>query len=268
MFTVEKTNKDKSHLSYNLTMKTVLITGASSGFGKACAELLAKKGYRLVLTARRKRLLEKMKTTLNTDMWVSPTDIRSKMQVDQMFKNLPQKYRDIDILLNNAGLALGLETADNAKITDWEEMVNTNIKGLLYMTHKILPGMKKRNKGIIINIGSVAATMPYRGGNVYGASKAFVRQFSNNLRTDLLGTDIKVTNIEPGAAETEFSIIRFKGDKNKAKKVYENMRALKPEDIARAVLWVIEQPERVNINHLEMSSIDQAHGGISTYRHN
>lgn len=174
----------------------------------------------------------------------------------------------IDILINNAGLARGLEPAIESDLEDWEIMVDTNIKGLLYFTRFALESMKERNSGLIINIGSVAATVPYKGGNVYGATKAFVRQFSRNLRADLFGTNIKVTNLEPGMAETEFSVIRFKGDIEKAKKVYEGTRSLTAEDIANTILWIIEQPLNVNIDNVEIMPIDQTFGGMVINRIN
>jgi 3-hydroxy acid dehydrogenase/malonic semialdehyde reductase len=170
-------------------------------------------------------------------------------------------FQEIDVLVNNAGLAQGLDPAQDANLDDWERMVDTNIKGLLYMTHATLPGMKKRGSGLIINIGSVAGHLPYKGGNVYGATKAFVRQFSNNLRTDVFGTDIKVTNIEPGMAETEFASVRFKGDTAKAEAVYAGYRPLQAEDIAKTIAWVIDQPLRVNIDNIEIMPLDHTYGG-------
>lgn len=246
--------------------KTILITGASSGFGKATAELLAKEKYKLILVARRKDRLEERKKSLKTDVITYNVDVSDKDSVKEMIDNLPEGFKEIDVLINSAGLALGLDLATDAKIEDWEQMIDTNDKGLVYCTYYALKGMKKRNKGLIINIGSVAGSAPYPKGNVYGASKAFVRQFSRNLRADLFGTNIKVSNIEPGAAETEFSVVRFKGDSEKAKQVYANTRALKPEDIANTIKWVIDQPLRVNIDNIEIMPIDQTYGGLVTYR--
>jgi len=170
---------------------------------------------------------------------------------------LPVEYRDIDILLNNAGLALGLEPAYAADLDEWETMVDTNIKGLLYMTRLILPGMVARKKGHIINIGSIAGSWPYPGGNAYGATKAFVQQFSRNLRADLRGTGIRVTNIEPGLAESEFSVVRFGGDHDKAAKVYEGTQPLTPADIAETVFWTASRPAHVNINSVEVMPVCQ-----------
>lgn len=247
-------------------MKTILITGASSGFGRATAELLAKEGHKLVLVARRKDRLEKLKQTLKTDVYLAVADITNKAQVQSLFDDLPEEFRDIDVLINNAGLALGILPAQDADLEAWEQMVDTNIKGLLYVTHTALPIMSRRDSGLIVNIGSVAGHMPYAGGNVYGATKAFVRQFSRNLRADLFGTGIKVTTIEPGMAETEFSNVRFKGDDEKASAVYAGTRSLQAEDIANTISWVLHQPERVNIDNIEIMPIDQVHGGAMIHR--
>lgn len=198
--------------------RTILITGASSGFGEATARLLSQKGHRLILLARRLDRLEKLKSELEENILISQVDVTDKKQVTNLFANLPQEFKKIDILINNAGLARGLDLAQDAQVEDWEEMIDVNIKGLVYVTRAALEIMKARNSGLIINIGSVAAHAPYPKGNVYGATKAFVKQFSKNLRADLAGTNIKISNIEPGIAETEFSVVRFKGDTEAAKK--------------------------------------------------
>jgi 3-hydroxy acid dehydrogenase / malonic semialdehyde reductase len=255
-------------MSYTKDMKTILITGASSGFGRATAQLLAKEGHRLVLLARRKDLLEELQESLQTEVHIASVDVTNKDQVAELFDVLPENFRNIDVLVNNAGLALGVAPAQDANLDDWEKMVDTNIKGLLYVTRSVLDVMKQRGDGLIVNIGSVAGHLPYKGGNVYGATKAFVRQFSRNLRTDLFGTDVKVTNIEPGMAETEFSDIRFKGDKDKAEAVYIGTRSLQPEDIASTISWVINQPLRVNIDNIEIMPIDQTFGGAAINRKN
>jgi sulfoacetaldehyde reductase len=247
-------------------MKTVLITGASSGFGKATAELLAQEGYQLILCARRSELLTKLQAGLHTKVHIVTVDVTDYQAVKAMFADLPAAFREIDVVINNAGLARGLDPADQARIEDWEEMVNTNIKGLMYVTKEAINIMKPRNSGLIINIGSTAASVPYKGGNVYGASKAFVRQFSRNLRTDLFGSNLKVSNIEPGMAETEFSQVRFHGDLEQAKNIYANTRALQAEDIARTIKWIIEQPENVNIDNIEIMPIDQTFGGTAVNR--
>lgn len=248
------------------TQKTVLITGASSGFGLATAKLLAERGFRLVLIARSKERLVELQKSVQVPVYVEAVDVRDKEGVAEFVKNLPKEFGEIDVLVNNAGLALENAPAYEANIDDWEVVVDTNIKGVLHFTHAVLPSMKQRNCGTIINIGSSSAHIPYKGGNVYGATKAFVRQFSRNLRTDLLGTNIHVTNIEPGGAETGFSITRFRGDVERAKKVYANARFLTAEDIAETILWVLERPERVNIDNIEIMPIDQTYGGLTTHR--
>lgn len=249
-------------------MQTVLITGATSGFGYATAKLLSQNGFKLILTGRRKERLLSIRSEINTPLHIANFDIQKKEEVDKFFKELPEEFKDIDILINNAGLALGLDTAQNSQISDWETMVNTNIMGLLYMTRQSLEIMEHNDRGLIINIGSVAGEVPYKGGNVYGATKAFVKQFSKNLRADLFGTNIKVTNIAPGAAETEFSEVRFKGDKDKAKQVYQNTRALTAEDIAQTILWVVERPPHVNIDNIDIMPIDQSYAGLNMFRKN
>jgi 3-hydroxy acid dehydrogenase / malonic semialdehyde reductase len=243
-------------------IKTILITGASSGFGKATAKLLAKEGHNLILVARRQELLQAIQKELKTNIYAAAVDVSDRGQVEYFFSHLPKEFEQIDVLVNCAGLALGMETSDEASLDNWEAMINTNIKGLLYFTQFSLKLMKKRDTGLIVNLGSVAAHVPYKGGNVYGATKAFVRQFSRNLRTDLFGTNIKVTNIEPGMAETEFSIVRFKGDKKKADQVYEDMRPLVADDIANTIVWVINQPAHVNIDNVEIMPVDQTFGGL------
>jgi 3-hydroxy acid dehydrogenase / malonic semialdehyde reductase len=247
-------------------MKTILITGASAGFGEATAKLLAQDGHKLILIARRGDRLEALKKGLKTEVHTATVDVTDKAQVQKFFDDLPEGFRDIDVLINNAGLARGMEPAQDADLEGWEQMVDTNIKGLLNVTRPVLDIMKRRNSGHIVNLGSTAAHIPYKGGNVYGGTKAFVAQFSRNLRTDLLGTDIRVSNIEPGmVGGTEFSVVRL-GDKEKAKAVYEGTRALQPEDIASTIKWVIDQPLRVNINNVEIMPIDQTYGGLAVNR--
>jgi NADP-dependent 3-hydroxy acid dehydrogenase YdfG len=248
--------------------KTALITGASSGFGAACARTLASQGWKLVLTARRRQALEQLKQELGGESRVCciTLDVRDRQAVSDAFASLPAGFAEIDLLVNNAGLALGLEPAHQASLEDWETMVDTNIKGVMYCTRSILPGMVARNRGHVVNIGSVAGSWPYPGGNVYGASKAFVQQFSRNLRADLLGTAVRVTNIEPGMAETEFSKVRFKGEEEKAQRVYTGTEPLQAEDIAEIVAWVTSVPQRVNINSVEVMSVCQAWGPLSVHR--
>jgi len=247
--------------------KTILITGATSGFGKASAELFAQNGWNLILTGRRRERLEDLQNALGkSSVHIAAFDVRDREQTAMMAKEIPDQFQNIDILLNNAGLALGLEPSHKTDLDEWETMVDTNIKGLLYMTRLILPGMVKRGRGHVINIGSIAGSWPYRGGNTYGATKAFVQQFSRNLRTDLHGTGIRVTNIEPGLAESEFSIVRFSGDKEKADNVYKGVEPLTPVDIAEIVFWTANRPAHVNINSVEVMPVSQSWGGFEIIR--
>jgi 3-hydroxy acid dehydrogenase / malonic semialdehyde reductase len=243
-------------------MKTILITGASSGFGLHTAKLLAKEGCQLILLARRVELLRNLQKELGDKVHVASVDVRDAKQVQHCIDSLPAAFRSIDVLINSAGLALGMEPAQDAKLEDWDKMVDTNVKGLLYVTRPVLELMKKQGSGLIINIGSVAGQVPYKGGNVYGATKAFVGQFSRNLRTDLFGTGIKVSTIEPGAAETEFSVVRF-ADQQKADAYYRGWQPLKPEDVAAAIVWVINQPPHVNVENIELMPLDQTYGGMA-----
>ncbi len=243
--------------------KTILITGATSGFGAACARRFAAEGWQLILTGRRTERLEKLQAELGSAVRQSiPLDVRDRQQVFAKLGTL----EDIDLLLNNAGLALGLEPAWEVNIDDWETMVDTNIKGLMYCSRAILPKMVARNRGHIVNIGSTAGSWPYPGGNVYGSTKAFVQQFSRNLRADLLGKQVRVTNLAPGMAESEFSNVRFKGNDEKAAKVYQGAAPLRPDDIADIVYWVATQPPHVNINAIEVMPVDQSWGPLAVHR--
>jgi len=246
----------------------VLITGASSGFGEACARRFAKEGWKLILAARRKERLKALKEELGkeTSLHITMLDVRDQDAVKTELSNLPDNFSEIDVLVNNAGLALGLEPAHESDISDWDTMVDTNIKGLMYSTRAVLPGMVARNQGHIINIGSIAGDWPYPGGNVYGASKAFVKQFSRNLRSDLHGTAIRVTNIEPGLAESEFSVVRFKGDTKKAAKVYDGTQPITPVDIAEMICWVVSLPSHININRLEVMPVCQTWAPFAIHR--
>jgi len=247
--------------------KTVLITGASAGFGEACARRYRGPDYRLILSARRFEKLEMLqKEMTDTECYAMLLDVRDRNAVTDALANLPDPFREIDILINNAGLALGLEPAHEADLDNWDTMVDTNIKGLMYCTRQILPGMVQRSRGHIVNIGSVAGATPYPGGNVYGATKAFVKQFSRNLRADLLGTLIRVTNIEPGLAETEFSIIRFNGDTKRAAEVYKGTQPLTAVDIAEIVYWVTSLPPHININSMEVMPVCQTWAPFAIYR--
>ncbi|MEW8505932.1 MAG: SDR family oxidoreductase [Candidatus Thiodiazotropha sp.] len=248
--------------------KTVLITGASSGFGEACARRFAAEGWNLVLCARRLQRLEALASRLPAScrLHLQPLDVTDRDAVVAFVEQLPEGFREIDVLLNNAGLALGMEPAHEASLDDWETMVDTNIKGLIRMTRQILPGMVSRRRGHIVNIGSTAANWPYPGSNAYGGSKAFVQQFSRGLRADLLGTPVRVTTIEPGLAETEFSLVRLKGDREKADSVYANTHPLSAEDIAEVVHWVASLPRHVNVNVLELMPVCQGWGPMAIDR--
>ena len=245
----------------------VLITGATSGFGMSCAELFSKKGYKTILIGRRKERLLKLSKKLGVKKNLPiQLDVRNKEEVFQTIDKLPNDFKKISILINNAGLAWGLEPAHKVDIKKWETMIDTNCKGLVYMTLAVLPGLIKRNKGHIVNMGSVAGSYPYEGGNVYGATKAFVKQFSLGLKSDLLGTKVKITNIEPGMADTEFSLIRFSGNKKKAKNVYKNMTPLNGNDIAETIFWSVNRPAHVNINRIELMPLQQGFNFFSVSR--
>ena len=247
--------------------KTVLITGASAGFGAACARKYADPHTRLVLAARRLERLEALQQELpHTETHLVQLDVRDRKAVAATLSSLPEPFQEIDILINNAGLALGLEPAHEADLDKWENMVETNIKGLMYCTRQILPGMVQRRRGHIVNIGSVAGSTPYPGGNVYGATKAFVKQFSNNLRADLFGTPIRVTNIEPGLADTEFSLVRFDGDSQRAAEVYKGTQPLTAHDIAEIIYWVTGLPPHINVNSMEVMPVCQAWAPFAIHR--
>ncbi|WP_414163749.1 bifunctional NADP-dependent 3-hydroxy acid dehydrogenase/3-hydroxypropionate dehydrogenase YdfG [Superficieibacter sp. BNK-5] len=245
----------------------ILVTGATAGFGESITRRFVENGHKVIATGRRQERLQALKEELGDAIYPLQLDVRDRAAIDEKLASLPAEWRGIDILVNNAGLALGMEPAHKASVEDWENMIDTNNKGLVYMTRAVLPGMVERNRGHVINLGSTAGSWPYAGGNVYGATKAFVHQFSLNLRTDLNGTAVRVTNIEPGlVGGTEFSNVRFKGDDAKADKTYENTTALSAEDIAEAVWWVATLPKHVNINTLEMMPVSQTYAGLSVHR--
>jgi NADP-dependent 3-hydroxy acid dehydrogenase YdfG len=245
---------------------TVFITGASSGFGEASARRFGVAGSKLILAARRTDRLQKLKTELPVPVHTITLDVRDRSAVETAISELPSDFAQVDLLINNAGLALGTEPAQEADLENWEIMVDTNIKGLLYCTHALLKDMVKRDRGHIINIGSVAGTYPYPGGNVYGGTKAFVQQFSLNLRLDLLGTGIRVTDIDPGLAETEFSLVRYKGDAKKATGVYTGTQPITGEDMGEIIFWISTLPAHVNINQIEVMPVCQAGGGFTIHR--
>jgi 3-hydroxy acid dehydrogenase/malonic semialdehyde reductase len=238
----------------------IFVTGATAGFGAAIARRFAREGHRVIAAGRRRERLEALKAELGAAVWTVDLDVRDREAVLAAFESLPREFAEVDVLVNNAGLALGLEPAPSARLDDWDTMVDTNVKGLMYCTRAALPGMVARDRGHIVNIGSVAAMYPYPGGNVYGASKAFVHQFSLNLRADLNGTAVRVTDVQPGmCAGTEFSEVRFRGDTARASKVYEGVAApLSADDIADAVYWVASRPSHVNVNAIEIMPVAQA----------
>lgn len=245
----------------------VLITGATAGFGLAMVKSFIANGDLVVATARRKNVLDDLKKQYGSKIHVAQMDVQNQKEVEQVMCNLPQAFRDVDVLVNNAGLAVGLDPAQNASIQDWETMVDTNVKGLMFCTHALLPGMVAQKKGHIINLGSVAGEFPYPGGHVYGATKAFVHQFSLNLRADLLGTGVRVTCIEPGLCSgTEFSQVRFRGDQSKAAAIYEGLEALTAEDVAETVRWVATRPAHMNVNVLSLMPTEQAFAGFAVHR--
>lgn len=246
--------------------KIAFITGATSGFGEATAKALAAQGYKLVLSGRRKPKLDALAKELDVSTYLLPLDVQDTEAVKQAISNLPDEFKQVSLLINNAGLALGMESAESCSLEDWHCMIDTNVKGLVSVTHALLPTLVAQPLASIINISSVAANWPYPGGNVYGATKAFVSQFSRNLRADLVGKKVRVTSIEPGMAETEFSLVRFKGEADKASAVYEGVDAICADDVANMVVWVANQPAHININSLEFMPEQQAFDAFKVVR--
>ena len=250
---------------------TVLVTGATAGFGEATARRFLANGHKVIAVGRRMERLEALKASLPPEqqkkLLTLALDVCDSAKVDGLAATLPAEFAKVTVLVNNAGLALGLEPAHQAFLSDWDQMIDTNIKGLVHMTRAFLPGMVERKCGHIINLGSVAANYPYPGGNVYGGTKAFVQQFSLNLRADLIGTPVRVTCVEPGlCGGTEFSNVRFKGDDAKAEKVYEGVQALSADDIAEAIYWSATLPPHMNINALEVMPVQQSFAGTTIHR--
>lgn len=247
----------------------ILITGASVGFGAASARKFVANGHKVILLARRLEKLEALQKELGGEenAQIIACDVCDTVRIESALANLAQDFKQIDVLLNNAGLALGLQSADEANIADWEEMIQTNVLALVRLTRLLLPQMVARKKGHIINIGSIAGRYPYPGGNVYGATKAFVRQFSLNLRADLYDKHIRVSNIEPGlSGGSEFSLVRFKGDEKLANAVYEGTKPLLPEDIAEAIFWVATLPSHINVNTIELMPTIQAPAALNVHK--
>lgn len=247
--------------------KIVFITGASSGIGLSGAEIFAREGARLILAARREKklinLAKKMKSKYKTECLVIRLDIRHQNEVEQKIKNIPANWKKIDILINNAGLSRGLDKLHEGNLPDWEEMIDTNVKGLLYVSRAVIPLMVKRNKGHIVNIGSIAGHEVYPGGNVYCATKHAVDALTKGMQIDLVDTALRVSTVDPGMVETEFSEIRFRGDKARAKKVYTGIKPLTPDDIAEAILFCCTRPPHVNIHQLRIMPTAQASATIA-----
>jgi 3-hydroxy acid dehydrogenase/malonic semialdehyde reductase len=244
----------------------VFVTGASSGFGAAIARRFATAGARVIASARRVERLTDLAAELGPLVLPVTLDVRDRAAVADFLDQLPAEFAEIDVLVNNAGLALGLSPAQEADLDEWEQMIDTNCKGLAYCTRAILPGMVDRRRGHVINLGSVAGTYPYPGGNAYAGSKAFVHQFSLNLRSDLHGTGVRVTCVEPGMADTEFSTVRFSGDRAKAGAVYTGMQPLTADDIAESVYWAATLPPHVNVNTIELMPVAQSFGPFQVAR--
>ena len=246
---------------------TVFVTGATAGFGKAIAERLVGDGHRVIAAGRRAERLEALQAALGDRLLPFVLDVTDTSAVAALPSSLPEGWREVDVLVNNAGLALGLDPAQKADLRQWDQMVATNITGLMHMTRALLPAMVKRNRGHVVNLGSIAGSYPYPGGHVYGGTKAFVKQFSLNLKADLVGTMVRVTDVEPGlCGGTEFSTVRFSGDDAKAAAVYQGTEPLTAADIAETVSWVVNLPRHVNINRVEMMPTCQASGPLAIKR--
>jgi 3-hydroxy acid dehydrogenase/malonic semialdehyde reductase len=246
---------------------TILVTGATAGFGAAMARRFIRDGHRVIAAGRRQDRLDALHGELGAALFPLPLDVTDAAAVAALPSSLPEAWREVEVLVNNAGLALGLDPANKAKLSDWDRMVAVNVSGLLHVTHALLPGMVARNRGHIINLSSTAAIYPYPGGHVYGASKAFVTQFSLNLRADLVGSAVRVTDIEPGlVGGTEFSVNRFGGDTARAGAVYAGTTPLTADDIAEAAAWVVGLPPHMNINRMEIMPTCQASGPLAIKR--
>lgn len=247
-------------------MSVIFITGATSGIGRAAVERFAGEGWQVIAAGRRKERLDELAKTFPGKILPLQLDVTDAKAVQAAFDGLKAPFAPVDVLLNNAGLALGTAPAQACSLEDWNTMVDTNIKGVMTCARVVLPGMVERKSGHILNIGSIAGSYAYPGGNVYCSSKAFVEQFSRTLRCDLHGTGVRVTNIEPGLLETEFSKVRMKGDNTAADKLYENADPLVAKDIADCIWWAVTMPKHVNINCIEVMPVSQSHGGLRVYK--
>jgi serine 3-dehydrogenase len=251
--------------------QVVFITGASSGIGSACARIFASAGAKLILAARRWERLQNLAAALHkdfaTDVYLLQLDVRDRQAVESAISNLPPSWSDIDILINNAGKSRGLDKLHQGQFQDWEEMIDTNLKGLLYLTRYIVPKMVSRNRGHVVNIGSIAGHYTYPSGNVYCATKAAVKAISEGLKQDLLGTPIRVTSVDPGMVETEFSLVRFHGDTQRASQVYQGLTPLTPDDVADVVFFCVTRPAHVNINQVILMPVAQASPTLIHRRH-
>ncbi|MEH2136588.1 SDR family oxidoreductase [Nostoc sp.] len=246
----------------SLQNQIILIAGASSGIGTACARIFAGAGAKLILAARRLERLQQLRDSLskefNSEIHLLQLDVRDRSAVESAISTLPSAWSDIDILINNAGLSRGLDKLHEGKFQDWEDMIDTNVKGLLYLSRYVIPGMVSRDRGHVVNLGSIAGHQTYPGGNVYCATKAAVRAISEGLKQDLLGTQVRVTSVDPGMVETEFSQVRFHGNTERANKVYEGVTPLTADDVADVIFFCVTRSPHVNINEVVLMPVDQA----------
>lgn len=248
-----------------MTSRTAFVTGASSGFGRAIATRLLHEGWRVIVTGRRRDRLQQLKEEFGEAVWLACFDMRDSDGIDAAINALPEDFRHIDMLVNNAGLALGTAPAQSADLAQWRQMIDTNITALVTLTHVLLPRLIA-SKGLIVNISSIAATYPYAGGNVYGATKAFVSQFSLGLRSDLHGSGVRVTSVEPGMAETEFTLVRTGGDQSASDALYAGAAPITADDIAEQVMWLANLPPHLNVNRIETMPTSQSFAGFQVHR--